>query len=144
MCQCSLHIETSQLICRANQLTGFYVRGTLALNELTKICIEVGLFSEAYSAPCQTSKKELFAKIDDSLNPLTLFAKRSILDVCQGSASDSDSYLTFRKFSCLQCSFTCTKIKEHSSSLVRLSSRLISNVFCKELTVLFALTFNGT
>ena len=27
--QCPSHIETSQLICRANQLTGFYMRGTL-------------------------------------------------------------------------------------------------------------------
>ena len=28
------HIETSQLICRANQLTGFYMMATLAVNEL--------------------------------------------------------------------------------------------------------------
>ena len=28
------HVETSQLICTANQLTGFYVRATLALNGL--------------------------------------------------------------------------------------------------------------
>ena len=27
------HIENSQLICRANQLTGFYVMGTLAIKE---------------------------------------------------------------------------------------------------------------
>ena len=33
--QCSPHIETSQLICTANQLTGFYMRATLALNWLT-------------------------------------------------------------------------------------------------------------
>ena len=29
-CQCCSHIETSQLICCANQLTGFYMRETLA------------------------------------------------------------------------------------------------------------------
>ena len=29
--QCSHHIETSQLICRANQLTGFYMMGTLVV-----------------------------------------------------------------------------------------------------------------
>ena len=29
------HIETSQLICCANQLTGFYMRARLAFNELT-------------------------------------------------------------------------------------------------------------
>ena len=28
------HIETGQLICRANQLTGFYMVATLASNEL--------------------------------------------------------------------------------------------------------------
>ena len=28
------HIESSQLICRANRLTGFYMMGTLAFNEL--------------------------------------------------------------------------------------------------------------
>ena len=35
-CQCCPHIETSQLICTANQLTGFYMRATLALNGLIK------------------------------------------------------------------------------------------------------------
>ena len=30
------HTETSQLICRANQLTGFYMMATLAFNELRK------------------------------------------------------------------------------------------------------------
>ena len=34
-CQCCPHIETSQLICTANQLTGFYMWATLALNGLT-------------------------------------------------------------------------------------------------------------
>ena len=33
-CQCCSHIETSQLICTTNQLTGFYMRATLAFNEL--------------------------------------------------------------------------------------------------------------
>ena len=33
-CQCCPHIETSQLICCANQLTGFYMRATLTLNGL--------------------------------------------------------------------------------------------------------------
>ena len=33
-CQCCPHIETSQLICTANQLTGFYLKATLALNGL--------------------------------------------------------------------------------------------------------------
>ena len=33
-CHCCPHIETSQLICCANQLTGFYMRATLVLNRL--------------------------------------------------------------------------------------------------------------
>ena len=34
-CQCCPHIEASQLICCANQLTGFYIRATVAFNGLT-------------------------------------------------------------------------------------------------------------
>ena len=33
-CQCFPHIESSQLICTAKQLTGFYIRATVALNGL--------------------------------------------------------------------------------------------------------------
>ena len=33
-CQCCPRIETSQLICIANQLAGFYMRATLAFNGL--------------------------------------------------------------------------------------------------------------
>ena len=33
-CQCCPHIETSQLICCANQLTGFYMWAAQALNGL--------------------------------------------------------------------------------------------------------------
>ena len=35
-CQYCPHIETSQLICMTNQLTGFYTRATLALNGLNE------------------------------------------------------------------------------------------------------------
>ena len=36
-CQCCPHIETSQLIYTARQLTGFYMRATLTLNGLIKL-----------------------------------------------------------------------------------------------------------
>ena len=39
--QCFPHIETSQLICTINQLTGFYMRATLALNGLTTSRLEL-------------------------------------------------------------------------------------------------------
>ena len=32
--QCSYHVETSQLICSANQMTGFYMMGTLVVKGL--------------------------------------------------------------------------------------------------------------
>ena len=34
--QCCPHIETSQLICTANHLTGFYMSATLAFNGLNE------------------------------------------------------------------------------------------------------------
>ena len=37
---CYHYIETRQLICIANQSTGFYVMATLAFNEL-KLCIQI-------------------------------------------------------------------------------------------------------
>ena len=40
--QCSHHIETSQFICRANQLTGFYMMGTLVVKRLSR----AGAFSD--------------------------------------------------------------------------------------------------
>ena len=41
---CVAHIiETSQLICCANQLTGFYMRATLALNGLNNSCLKIVL-----------------------------------------------------------------------------------------------------
>ena len=39
--QCSHHIETSQLICSANQQTGFYMMGTLVVKRLTYIVLIV-------------------------------------------------------------------------------------------------------
>ena len=41
--------------------------------------------SEAYSEPSQTSKIELFEKVVNGFQPLTIFEKSSILDVWQGS-----------------------------------------------------------
>ena len=40
------HIETSQLICSADQLTGFYIMTALAFNELIKHPVKHGLFCE--------------------------------------------------------------------------------------------------
>ena len=40
-CQCYPHVETSQLICTANQLNGFYMRATLTLSGLMSRVNEV-------------------------------------------------------------------------------------------------------
>ena len=41
---------------------------------------------DAYSEPCQISKLQLFAKKVNGFQPLTIFAKRFILNAWQGSA----------------------------------------------------------
>ena len=38
--QCSHYVETRQLICRANQLTGFYMMETLAVKRLRDTILE--------------------------------------------------------------------------------------------------------
>ena len=45
------HIETSQLICRANQLTGFYMMTTLAFNELSWLYLNPSLPAEIAPLP---------------------------------------------------------------------------------------------
>ena len=63
------HIETSQLICNANHLTGFYILGTLIVNGLKTAFFTEPLrttaseFSEAYSELCRSSKMERFVEI---------------------------------------------------------------------------------
>ena len=46
---CSHHIETSQLICRANQVTSFYMMGTLFVKRLT-IIINISVIYMWHSA----------------------------------------------------------------------------------------------
>ena len=50
---------------------------------------EMKFLSEAYSEPCQTSKIVRFTKIVNGFEQLTIFAKRSILDICQVSEYSS-------------------------------------------------------
>ena len=41
--------------------------------------------AEAYAKPCQTSKVERFAEMVNGSTMLTVFAKHSLLNVCQSS-----------------------------------------------------------
>ena len=47
-------------------------------------------YSEVYSKPSETSKREISAKIVDCIQPLTIFAKNFILDVSQTYEYASD------------------------------------------------------
>ena len=47
------------------------------------------MHNEAYSEHCQTSKMELFEKIIEGFESLTIFEKHSILNVWQGSEDAS-------------------------------------------------------
>ena len=49
--------------------------------------------SETYSQPCETSKRECFAKVVNGLQLLTLFTEHAMSDVWQGFECASD-YLT--------------------------------------------------
>ena len=66
--------------------------------------------TELYLEPIQTSKMELFVKIVNSLMPLTILTKRSILDVWLGSEN------TTKIFNKSFCEF---KIFSFSSHLVK-------------------------
>ena len=107
--QCPSHIEASQLICSANQLTRFFMSGTFVVKEFNNFfdeslssflhafenqintsvlqwCTIVSrrllLFlvpSETYLKRFQTFKIERFARL------LTIFAKQSMLVVWRGS-----------------------------------------------------------
>ena len=46
--------------------------------------------AEAYSESCETSKTKRFGKIVNSLKLLTIFTKRSILDIWQASEYASE------------------------------------------------------
>ena len=54
---------------------------TCRINLLPKIVPEQKTAPELYSEPSQISKMELSAKIMNGWNPLTFFAKSSILEV---------------------------------------------------------------
>ena len=50
--------------------------------------------SGAHSELCQTLKMELVTKVDNVFKQLTIFAKRSILDIWQGSDYVSENVFT--------------------------------------------------
>ena len=55
--------------------------------------------SEAYLEPCQTSKTDIFAKIINGFQSLTIFAKSSITDIWQGYENVSEISLNAVKVS---------------------------------------------
>ena len=53
-CQRCPHIDTSQLMCSANQLTGFYMRTTLALDGLSLLIRDHSFSTYAQNFPKKT------------------------------------------------------------------------------------------
>ena len=68
----SCHIETSPLICRANQWTCIYMIETFVMKELNHF----KLVSEAYVGHCQTSLMKLFRKNSYHLIAAKYFCKK--------------------------------------------------------------------
>ena len=66
------HIETSQLIYRANQLTVFYMMATLVLNELTSTI-------SRYYSPIISNVLQYFAELEEYLGKKEL--KISVLEI---------------------------------------------------------------
>ena len=68
--------------------------------------------TEVYSETYQPSKQELFAEIVISLQPLTIFQKRFILEVWQGPKSISVGCLEYFKASLVSVKWL-EKVKVH-------------------------------
>ena len=84
------HIETSQLICYANQLTGFYMSGTMLFSGVR---VFKGVF-RTLSNISDDSKKLFFYIIGNMLfNGLRVF--KGVFRICQTSATILKNY--FRK-----------------------------------------------
>ena len=67
------HIETSQLICTANQLTGFYMRATLVLNGLGNKSLYGRPLTEKY----ETSINIVNASCSSSIELIYIFSSPS-------------------------------------------------------------------
>ena len=73
------YIETSQLICKANHLTGFYWRATLAFNGLTIFSVH---FSESIS------QSDIFNTLFDNYRSETLYCVEMKREISQNYCSD--------------------------------------------------------
>ena len=51
------------------------------MSMMRSIFIKAESYTNTYSEPCETSKKELFAKIVNSRKPLSIFEKGPVLNI---------------------------------------------------------------
>ena len=61
--QSCYHIETSQLICSTNQLTGSFMMATLAFNELSSTSIQFRFIIQKRSKSLQLDQNHFFREI---------------------------------------------------------------------------------
>ena len=76
--------------------------------------------AEAYSELCQTFMMECFVKIVDRFQPLTIYAKRSILDACQGPryAYECREPNSTRLTKLILCCYTTLSVTIHDKDVI--------------------------
>ena len=67
-CQCCPHIETSKLICTANQLTGFYMTATVAFNGLRSARNQIECAFDLRKARCAILTRKVDLKLENLPN----------------------------------------------------------------------------
>ena len=102
--QCSYHIETSQLIYRANQLTDFYMMGTLVVKRLRSW--EVFFFKLDYSYIASIAKIAS-KKIEVFIRPQRFFLLRLLFISISLSPGLTWSNVTMSKFVFLNATCIC-------------------------------------
>ena len=102
--------STLQFLCNLHK----WVISKLSLycpNKIDHIFINhFGPNPEVYSEPCQPSKMECLAKIVNSFQSLTIFAKISILDVWQGSGLQNYFVVLSREELKLKINICCWRV----------------------------------
>ena len=98
------------------------------------ICNYPEYSSNAYSEPCQTSKMVFMTKLGDVIQSLTIFARRSNLDVSQVSEKASATFANY--FNRIKL-FTCSHSREHVAAYLQMKGAYLCTKPCS-LLVLFS------
>ena len=99
-----MFLERSKLYSFCHQATNLTIYKTFR---------QAGKFTQAYSEPCEISKMDSFKKIVNDFQPLTIFARHSVLDASQGSECIFVLLIFFQvKTTCDASSSTISKVSQ--------------------------------